>query len=275
MLILLVKVALAPLAVLVASLLSRRLGPRARGFFIGLPTTSVPFLLAVHLSMGGEAAEHAAVGNVTGQLTCVLFCLLFARLAPLTGGVRTMLIAVTLAASLSAPTLLLHTPLAIAALVVVLAAVGLLLRGGETAASDPARPEPRWALPARMGLVALVVVTLSSLAPHVGPTLAAFLASLPTILMVLGPLTHRAQGPVVASSLVSGCVGSVPGTVAYLVGFLLIAPSLGPGLALVAALAAIPAGVLVTSAVAWLMRPAGRWVGPGMRRVLRPAFGGA
>lgn len=76
-----------------------------------------------------------------------------------------MLIAVTLAASLSAPTLLLHTPLAIAALVVVLAAVGLLLRGGETAASDPPRPEPRWALPARMGLVALVVVTLSSLAP--------------------------------------------------------------------------------------------------------------
>lgn len=54
MLILLVKVALAPLAVLVASLLSRRLGPRAGGFFIGLPTTSVPFLLAVHLSMAGR-----------------------------------------------------------------------------------------------------------------------------------------------------------------------------------------------------------------------------
>lgn len=259
MVILLVKVLLAPLAVLVASLLARRLGPGLGGFFIGLPTTSVPFLLAVHLSMGGDSTARAALGNVTGQLTCVLFCVLFVRVAPHTGGIRTTVLAVSLAAALAFPTLLLEAPFVVALGVVVVAAIGLRLvsassvRGvtpaegrGAGAGAGIAAPEPRWALPVRMVLVAGVVATFSSLAPLLGPGLAAFISSLPTILMVMGPLAHRVQGPGPAAALVAGCVGAIPGTVAYLVGFLLLSPRVGVLPALALSLAAIPVGIGVT-----------------------------
>lgn len=278
-----VKLLFAPVAVLVATQLARRLGPSIGGFFLGLPMTSVPFLLAVHLTMGGDAARVAAVGNVTGQLTCVLYCILFVRIGPATGGWRTMLAAVGIAAAVAAPTLLLHAPFVVAGLVVLVAAAGVLVRGRvsrmlthpATDHEGDSSSDPRWALPLRMGLVAVTIAVFSSLAPHVGPAAAAFLSSLPTILMVLGPLTHRAHGPEAAAALVGGCVGSIPGTVAYLVSFLLLAGPVGTGPALALSLAAIPIGVALTAGVAAVARRAGRWVRPGLRRVLRPAVGAA
>ena len=51
-----VKVALAPLIVLIASLLGRRLGPHAAGVFVGLPGTALPFLLTMYLMHGTSAA---------------------------------------------------------------------------------------------------------------------------------------------------------------------------------------------------------------------------
>ncbi|CCI53808.1 hypothetical protein [Nostocoides jenkinsii] len=74
-----VKLILAPLIVLIATLLGRRLGPRAAGVFVGLPGTAAPFLLTMYLMHGPVAATTTAAGGSAGQLICATYCIVIAR----------------------------------------------------------------------------------------------------------------------------------------------------------------------------------------------------
>lgn len=74
-----VKLILAPLIVLIATLLGRRLGPRAAGLFVGLPGTALPFLLTMYLTHGPHAATTTAAGGIAGQLICATYCIVIAR----------------------------------------------------------------------------------------------------------------------------------------------------------------------------------------------------
>lgn len=245
-----VKVALAPLIILTATLIARRLGPRAGGFFIGLPTTALPFMLTMYLTLGLDGALVTAVGAITGQLTCALFCIAYARTGPRLGPLTSMLTALCLAAGIGLVTVLFNAPMLVAAIVLVVIVVGLLSWPLASTPMAPAKAR-RWDLPVRMGMACLTVVVVSALQPLLGTALAGAVASLPTILVVMTPAVHRAEDAGNAVALTHGTLASIPGTVMYLVSFVLAAPVLGMWWALVIGIAVIPA---TSWAVARLVR---------------------
>lgn len=210
---------LAPLIVLAASLLARRVGPEKAGLFIGLPTTSLPFTLAVWLGLGTTAAVEGAAGGVTGQLACVLFGIAYCRLAPVLPPLRAMFASIALAMLVAFPTLLLDNvavPLLLAIVFAVLALVTWpAAHAPSAAASETRRGTRNRDIIVRMVAAGVTVTLTASLAPHLGPLLAGAFATLPTILIVMGPSVHRAEGSQVAVDLVRGTVATIPGTAAF------------------------------------------------------------
>lgn len=234
-----VKVALAPLILLTASLLGRRFGPHAAGVFVGLPGTALPFLLTMYLTHGTSAAVATATGGITGQLTCVAFCIAYARTAPRLGPVTAMLAALAVAVTLSFTTLALHDPYLTGAL-----AVGAILIGLRTwprpTVQAPDAVERWWTIPVRMTLAMLTVLTLATLEPLLGAHVAGALASLPLILMVMGVAEHWTRGPRPAVDLAGGTLSSIAGTVGFLLVVVALSSHLGLWWALLLGLAVIP-----------------------------------
>lgn len=234
-----VKVALAPLITLIASLLGRRLGPRAAGVFVGLPGTALPFLLTMYLMHGSDAAVATATGGVTGQLTCVAFCIAYARTAPRLGPITAVLAAITVAIGLSFTTLALDDPYLTAALAIGAILLGLRTwpRSTEAAATAVDR---WWAIPLRMTLATATVVGLASLEPLLGTLVAGAMASLPSILMVMGVADHWTRGPRPAVDLAGGTLSSIAGTVGFLLVVVSLTAHIGVWWALALGLAVIP-----------------------------------
>ncbi|MFD7074450.1 hypothetical protein ACFV9G_09575 [Nocardioides sp. NPDC059952] len=223
---LLVKVFLAPAIVFLASSLAGRLGPRRGGFFIGLPTTSLPFMLVIWMGSGAAAAGHAAAGALSGQLVCALFCIAYARTAPRLGSLASMLVALAVATAAGFATLVLSAPVIVVVLVWSAAVVGLATWPPQPSQS-PAAPATRGDVLLRMGMAGATVVAMSAIEPHVGSTLAGALASLPTILMVMSPAVHAAHGPASAVSLTHGTLASISGTAVCLCAVAVLTPALG------------------------------------------------
>lgn len=247
-----VKIVLAPLCIALVSLVSGRAGPRVAGLVLGLPTTALPFMLTMYLTHGTQAAITTAGGGIVGQLVCALFCIAYARTAPRMRPLTATLAAITAAAGAGLTTLVLGMPLLVAAVALAACVVGLATWPTGSVATRGPR-EPAWSIPVRMGLVAVVVIGLAALEPHVGTLLAGALASLPTILMVMTPTMHWAQGPRAAMHLAHGTLGSIAATIAYLVVIVAAAPLLGlwPALGL-GLLALLPAQRATTLAAARL-----------------------
>lgn len=221
-----VKVFLAPAIVFVASSLAGRLGPRRGGFFIGLPTTSLPFMLVIWMGNGATAAGNAAAGALSGQLVCTLFCIAYARTAPRLGSLASMLVALAAATAAGFATLALNSPVIVVVLVASAAVVGLRTWPPQPPHS-PASAATRGDILLRMGMAGATVVAMSAIEPRVGSTLAGALASLPTILMIMSPAVHAAQGPAHAVSLTQGTLTSISGTAAYVCAVAVLTPTLG------------------------------------------------
>ena len=76
-----VKLLLAPSFVVVASLASRRFGPRVGGLIAGLPVVAGPILLAYAIAHGSAFAAAAAVGTLMGLVSLIAFVVVYAHLA--------------------------------------------------------------------------------------------------------------------------------------------------------------------------------------------------
>ena len=113
------------------------------------------------------------------------------------------------------------------------AAARLLPRAPEALPAEPA--VPRWDLPLRMALTALLAVSLTAAASRLGPVVGGVLAALPVLASILAVFTHARYGAAAVSELLRGMLGGMAGFVSFC--------------ALVAALAE-PAGIAATFAVA-------------------------
>jgi hypothetical protein len=213
---LVLKLALAPVIVLVASLAQRRLGPRLGGRIVGFPLTTGPFLAVICLQYGTVAAARAAAGVISGQMVVVGFCLgyghLAARVRPLwalTGALATGALA---GAAVSA----IHPPWLATAAVLTAVGVGLYTWPSTVASGRPARPDGPGAVATRMAVAGGLVAGLAAAARVVGPYLAGTLSSMPVILSVVVPATHRTDGPAAATEIVRGALVSIASAVLFI-----------------------------------------------------------
>jgi hypothetical protein len=206
------------------SLAARRWGPKIAGLLTGLPIVSGPALFFFAVEQGdvfaSEAARAVLVSLVGVELSGVAYAWVALR-APWWA---------SLLASWSvffASVLLVQRAGWTANVALVAACAGLLVaqlalpRGGATATGT----RPAWDLPLRVFASMLLVVSVTTLARRLGPTLSGALTPFPVAISILLAFSHAQQGSAGAISFLRGfmpgmwaftafcyvlCVGIVP-----------------------------------------------------------------
>jgi hypothetical protein len=207
MLLLLVKLTLAPSFVVGASLAARRFGSHVGGLVGGLPVVAGPILLVYALAHGRGFAAGAAAGTLLGLVSLICFVVVYGRLAERMSWSASML-AGWLAFGVATVVFNMFTP----PLGVALALVALALAAGFAALPRPAAnsrehtPPPGWDLPLRAACALALVVALTAVSGWLGPQLSGLLAPFPVITTVLATFTHAQRGTQELARLLRGLV---------------------------------------------------------------------
>jgi hypothetical protein len=227
MLLLLLKVLLAPVLVLSASVAQRRWGPAVGGRLVGLPLTAAPLLVLLAVSNGPLFTSHVAIGDQAGDVAATAWCVAYVvasrRMRPLGAFVAASAAfgAVALVLSQISTNALMATVLAAAALIAALvwwpkasAPATLPLRGGND-------------LALRMLVAAAFTFGLSESAASVGARSAGLIGALPLVTIVLTVATHYRQGPGHVEAFLHGVMSGSFSVIAFLAILAVALPTLG------------------------------------------------
>jgi hypothetical protein len=207
MLLLAVKLTLAPSFVVGASLAARRFGSHVGGLVGGLPVVAGPILLVYALAHGRTFAAGAAAGTLLGLVSLICFVVVYGRLAGRLAWGASML-AGWLAFALATVVFNVLSP----SLGVALGLVALALAAGLAALPRPAwnalehAPPPGWDLPLRAACALALVLALTAFSGWLGPQLSGLLAPFPVITTVLATFTHAQRGTQELARLLRGLV---------------------------------------------------------------------
>lgn len=189
------RVLLAPAFVVFASLVARRFGVRIGGVVAGLPVIAGPILLVLSLQHGTAFASRAAVGVLLGMVGLAAFVLAYIATARWLAWPSAVLAAYT-AFVLAVVAMRQLAIGALPALIMACASLVLTLRllprppRGDAAMLVP----PRWDLPFRAASTAIAVVTVTAVATTLGPHLSGLVTAFPIITAVLAVFTHAHVG---------------------------------------------------------------------------------
>lgn len=245
---LLLKLALSPTLILIASLAARRWGVLVAGWIAGFPLTSGPVSIFLAVEQSPAFAAQAARGTLVGVVAMIVFCFAYALLSPrrgpaasLAGGLSAMLVATALLLALD-PSL----PVTVALLLVAIVVPLLFIPHASTRPTGGAAPW--WDIPARMATAIFLVIGLTEFADRLGPDLSGLISPIPVFASVLAVFTHRHDGGEAAAELLRGVV---LGAFSFSTFFLVVALCLGPlGLVETYALATLAAMIVNSTALA-------------------------
>ena len=264
MLLIVVKVLLAPALVACASLAQRRWGPAVGGRIIGLPLTALPLLLLMAVTDGHRFAAAAATANQAGGVAQAGWVLTYAlaarrvRPAPALAAATAVFAGLAVAAGVLAPPLLPATVLSAGAVLLGLAVWPAPI-------GDPEQPRPwRWELPVRMVVAAGFTLVLSGSAARLGAGPAGLVGAFPLLATILAVATHAGNGPAAADRFLRGVLGA---SWSVVVSLLVLALAL-PRVPLAAAVGLAAASALAAQSVAARLsgRPSRPSTAAGRRR---------
>lgn len=212
MIVLALKLLLAPMLVVASSLAGRRWGPRMTGILVVLPIVAGPILLILYLEHGREFAAQAASAATLAIAPLALFALIFAYLSRRHSWLPTLTIAWIAVLLVDLVLSRVRVPAAVALLLALLAlhGAGALLRRLDQQ-PPPLLPTPWWDLPARAIATALLVVLVTGLATALGPELTGALAPFPIALSVVCAFTTAQGGHAGVLALLRGIVPGLDG----------------------------------------------------------------
>jgi len=219
----LLKLVVTPLLIAVATLVARRWGHGVGGWLAGFPLTSAPVSIFLAIEQGPAFAAGAAVGTLLGLAAMGVACLAYGMVARHAGWLvstgATLVAFVMAAAALRQTTSSL--PRAFLIVCATLAAVAWALPRTSPGGA-PATP-PAWDLPARMIAATGIVLTLTTAAAHLGPTLSGLLSPFPVFLLVLAIFAQRTES---ADASIRVLRGGVIGSFAFAIFFLVVGAGL-------------------------------------------------
>jgi hypothetical protein len=263
MLIVLAKIALAPLLLAACTFTAHRFGSSVGGWLLGLPLTSGPvsvFLFAEHGATFAEKAARATLlGVVAGAIFCACYALASSRMRwwKSLGAAYTVCFATAWMLSLSHFSLAQSIGLVATTLVMLALALSALdeppiVAPTCTADAPDSCDDPAAGLAARMAVAAFSVVAITAVAGLLGPRVGGVLAPLPILAAVMATTSHRKGARREARGLLRGAIVGSWGVVAF---FTVVAIDLGPANALptytMATLAALVAGGIAMGLNAW------------------------
>jgi hypothetical protein len=213
--VLLLQFVIAPGLVAAATLAARAWGHAAGGLLSAFPAIVGPVLLIGALGHGPTFAARSAVGTLLGLATLSGFVLAYARAAPHAGWPLSLAAGWAAAAVLALLVGSLEAGLGVALATAVLSlalAHRALPRG---AAPRAPAPPPRWDLPVRMAMTALLVAALAAAGARLGPTVGGILAALPVLACILAAFTHEQHGADAVTQLLRGMLAGMAGFVVF------------------------------------------------------------
>jgi hypothetical protein len=245
------KLTLAPSLVGAATHAARRLGHRAGGLVGGLPVVAAPIVLIYALEHGTAFAAQAAAATVLGVVSLVAFCAAYAAAASRSGragraGVPLALMAGW--AAFGASTWFFADRRLGVWTGALLALAAVLLAGRSLAGRAPERREAargRDLLIWRLLVTGAMVLALTTASGPLSPWLSGLLAPFPIITAVLAGFTHAQAGGGASIALLAGLV---PGLVSFALFFVVAAVAL-PGVGIAAGFGLATGAALLSHAV--------------------------
>jgi hypothetical protein len=245
MLFFLLRLLLAPLAVLVGTVAQRRFGHAISGLIVGLPLTSLPLLWLVALQHGTAFASSMTGALLVGSIAEAVVLWLYARL---TMHVSPMFaLGGTLAAFAFVAGAVNYLKLsAILAALITAAGFALALWLWPSNAGDTTSPSGRSRLWLRLVLSAIFTLVIVSLAGRLGPVVSGLVDALPAMSLMMAFMTHQDHGANASSTFLRGVTR---GSYSYLVAMLVLAETLRWGNLLLAFALAMGAALAVQAGV--------------------------
>lgn len=218
MIVLALKILLAPLLIAAATLAGRRWGPAVSGWFIGFPLISGPVSITLAMQNGPDFAVRAAIGMFGGQASMCLFAAVYILVARRLNWWQSAILAVSAFIASIAVWNALALPLlpSFAILIAAIFILGWLIPAQAVAIKGQAAS--KWDLPARMVIAVIFVATLTGLSSVLGAQLSGLISAFPVFGTILASFTHSQQGGLAAGQLLRGTiVGSLGIASFYLV----------------------------------------------------------
>jgi hypothetical protein len=211
------RICLAPALVGIASWASRRWGPAVGGWCAGLPLTSGPVVLILAVERGSEFAAQSAVAVLQALVSLGAFVLAYAWAArrlwwgwSSLAGCAAYLLCTGVLYPVTLPTWLTCVVACTALRVASRAMPADRISAGSLAG-------PRWDIPLRMLVSAVLVATLTGSAPSLGPRASGLLTPFPVVASILAASTHRIEGPAAAGQLLAGLLAGLHGFAIFFV----------------------------------------------------------
>ncbi len=237
--ILILKVCLAPVLILAASLAGHRWGNTVSGWIVGLPLVSAPVILLLALERGNEFAAASAQGSLLGIVSLSAFSLAYAWLSLLRGQGWLLSMLAGWGVYFAATFALGYAAVSIfAAFICVVAWLRLVMRIFPTS-NTPVKAAPQGGFPwvdVAVRMVAAVGLTfaITEYAPVLGPTLSGLLIPFPIYTSVMVTSLHRGQGATSVFQFLRGAIVSsfTPALFWLIVGSTIVQWGIGPSYAL-------------------------------------------
>lgn len=248
MVLLVFRVASAPVLVLVASVAQQRFGQAVGGRFVGLPLTSLPLLALLAAGEGVGFAAAAATAALAGVAAQCVWALAYVLAARRHGPVASAAAATGAFVLTCAALLGVHLGLVPATVLAAASVAGSLAFWPSAPGSHQPQPATGRELGGRMVTGSAFTVAVTGASGTLGPQAAGLLGSYPVLTVVMAVATHRRDGVGAASDFLEGVVAGTLSVVAALATVAAAVVPLGPigafPLALGAALAAqlVPLG---------------------------------
>lgn len=208
--VLILKLCLVPALVYLVTLIGRRWGPNAAGWFSALPIVAGPILLTMALEQGRGFVATAAANTLLAVVAVLVFCLAYAWAACRFAVAGAILAALAAYAVAVAALQLVALPLLPGFCLVVglLALAPRLFPRIEAvdAGSAGSRVKPPNDLPLRMLAGALLSFTVTWAAAALGPRLSGVFAMFPVMGTILVGFSHYGCGRAYAVNILRGMV---------------------------------------------------------------------
>jgi len=245
MLFFLIRVLLAPLAVVAGTLAQRRFGYAVSGLILGLPLTSLPLLWLVALQHGTTFASSMTgallVGSIAEAIVLWLYARLTIHLSP-----SLALVGALGSFALAAEAVNLLRLSALLAGVITALGFAAALRWWPVTSQDDTSSQGRSLLWLRVVLSAVFTVVIVALAGRLGPVLAGLIDALPAMSLMMAFTTHQEHGSGASSRFLHGVTR---GSFSYLAAMIVLAELLRTGNLLLAFAAALVAALLVQGSI--------------------------
>ncbi len=204
MLVLSVKLLLAPFFIILTYLIQGKFGPRFGGIFMSIPFIVSPILAVIYLQHGSEFLYEAIIGTYSGQIGLLFFILTYSHLAQrfpwqicIFSATSAFLLAVTIFGQLISNLWL--------GIILWSFLWAILLKNFPFyEKKSQLSPAPNWDLWIRIASALTLIITITQFAQVLGPQLSGAFAMYPIMTSIMSTFNHYRYGTDASVALMHG-----------------------------------------------------------------------